>query len=459
MSRRHFNSIVIGAGQAGPFLAARLVASGETVALIEREHLGGTCVNIGCTPTKALVASARAIQQTRRGDELGFRIDGRVDVDMCRVKARKDMIVNDSRNRQEAWLGTMERLTTVRGTASFVSNRVVQVADQELEADKVFLNVGARPTIPKLPGVDQVQFLTSTSILDLDIIPEHLAVVGGSYVGLEFAQIFRRLGSQVTVVERGPRLVSHEDPDISAAVANVLQHDGIDLRLHSECIRLEKNNNGVVIHVSCREGAPVVKASHVLLAVGRTPNNDLLAVQNAGLKLDEHGYIPVDDQLKTVAPNIWAVGDCNGRGAFTHTSYNDFEIVAANLLDNDPRRVSDRIPVHALFIDPPLAQIGMTEMQVRDSGIAALIGTRSMSQVGRAVEKGEIQGFMKVLVEKESGLILGASIIGTEADEAIHCILTCMYARKPATLLQRSVHIHPTVAELIPTLLGDLRPL
>ena len=455
----HFDSIVIGAGQAGPSLAVRLAASGQNVALIERAELGGTCVNVGCTPTKALVANARAIQQTRRGDELGFRLPGSISVDMARVKARKDEIVERSRNGLEKWLTRTERLTLVKGTASFSRKNSINVNGQGYEASKIFLNVGARPAVPKLPGTESVPYLTSSSILDLDIIPEHLAVIGGSYVGLEFAQIFRRLGAAVTVVERRPRLVFHEDPDMSDAVAEILRDEGIALRLNSECIQLGQDGRNVVIHVSCSEGAPSVVASHVLLALGRTPNTDLLALEKAGLEVDKHGFIPVDDHLRTAVPGIWALGDCNGRGAFTHTSYNDYEIVAANLLDNDPRKVSDRIPVHALFIDPPLAQIGMTEEQVRTAGIPALIATRAMSRVGRAAEKGETQGFMKLLVEKESGRILGASILGTEADEAIHCILTAMYAGKPASLLARSMHIHPTVAELIPTLARELRPL
>jgi pyruvate/2-oxoglutarate dehydrogenase complex dihydrolipoamide dehydrogenase (E3) component len=454
-----FDSIVIGAGQAGPSLTARLVAAGETVALVERGHLGGTCVNVGCTPTKALVANARAIEQTRRGAELGFRIPGEVKIDMTRIKARKDAIVTGSREGLEKWLGEMKGCTIVRGTASFTSNRSVRVAGTEYRAEKIFINVGARPTVPNFPGIELVPYLTSSSILELETIPEHLAVVGGSYVGLEFAQIFRRLGARVTVVERGPRLVGHEDRDASDAVADILKHEGIEFRLDSECIHLENGDGTIVVHVSCSSGSPRVEASHVLLAVGRTPNSDTLALENAGLSIDEHGFIPVDDKLCTAVPGIWALGDCNGHGAFTHTSYNDFEIAAANLLDKGSRKVSDRIQVHALYIDPPLAQIGMTERDVRASGRPALIGTRAMSRVARAIEKGETQGFIKVLVDRETGLILGASIVGPDADEAIHCILTAMYAKKPASLLQHSMHIHPTLSELIPTVLGDLKPL
>lgn len=455
----HFNSIVIGAGQAGPSLSARLVGAGEKVLLVERDLLGGTCVNVGCTPTKALVANARAIQQTRRGEEMGFSLGGALKVDMARVRARKQTVVENSRGGLERWLGGLDGLTIVKGEARFVASHRIEVNGESYEAEKFFLNVGARPTIPDLPGVDRVPYLTSTSILELDHVPEHLAVVGGSYVGLEFAQIFRRLGAKVTVVERGRRLVAHEDPDVSDAVAEVMRAEGIAVRLDAECIRLERDGAKVIVHVSCTDGEPAVEASHALLAVGRTPNNDSLALENAGIEVDEHGFIVVDDTLRTSVAGIWALGDCNGRGAFTHTSYNDYEIVAANLLDGDSRRVSDRIPAHALYIDPPLAQVGMTEEQVRKAGITAQMATRPMRRVSRAAEKGETQGFMKLLVEKESGRILGASILGTDADEAIHCILTAMYSGKPVRLLQRSVHIHPTVAELIPTLAQDLKPL
>ncbi len=454
-----FDSIVIGAGQAGPSLTARLCAAGEKVALIERDVLGGTCVNVGCTPTKAMVANARAVHQARRGKEMGFSIGAEPVIDMGEVRKRKDAIVGKSRSGLESWLAGTQGCSVIYGSAAFTARDSVRVGDSVYQADKIFLNVGARPTIPAMPGVDSVPYLTSTTILDLDVVPEHLAVIGGSYVGLEFAQMFRRFGARVTVIERGTRLIAHEDEDVSAAVEEILRNDGIDLRLGSECIRLEQRNGSSVVHVSCLDGVPEVHASHVLLAVGRTPNTDGLGIENAGLTTDEHGFISVDEQLRTAVPGIWAMGDCNGRGAFTHTSYNDFEIVAANLLDNEPRKVSDRIPVHALFIDPPLAQIGMTERQVRERSLPALIGIREMNRVGRAVEKGETQGFMKVLVDSSSKLILGASIVGVDADEAIHCILTAMYAAKPATLIQHSVHIHPTIAELIPTVFGDLKPL
>jgi len=454
-----FDAIIVGAGQAGPSLAGRLTAAGWTVAFVERRLFGGTCVNTGCTPTKALVASAYAAQLNRRAEDFGVVPSIAVTMDMPRVRQRMEAIVAKSREGVEQWLRKMERCTVYQGTASFVSPTQLRVGDELLSAPHIFLNVGARPTIPKLPGVDTVHYLTSSSILALDTLPPRLVVVGGSYVGLEFAQMYRRFGSDVTVVERGPRLVAHEDEDVSQAVREILEAEGIHMRLNAECISLRNGSDGPVVGVSCVDEEPEVAASHVLLALGRTPNTDDLGLEAAGLAVDEHGYISVDEQLRTAVSGIWALGDCNGRGGFTHTAYNDFEIVAANLLDNDARKVSDRIPAHALYIDPPLAQVGMTERQVRQRGRAALIGTRPMTKVSRAIEKGETQGFIKVLVDAESKEILGASILGTGGDEAIHCILTAMYAGKPASLLQRSVHIHPTVAELIPTVLGSLKPL
>ena len=457
---RAFDAVIVGAGQAGPSLAGRLTAAGWSVALIEKERLGGTCVNTGCTPTKAMVASAKAAYTAAHGSEYGLVGGEAVRVDLRKVKARKDAIVANSRSRNEAWVGSMKGCTLIYGAARFESHDRLRVGDDVLATKHVFLNVGARPRIPSFPGVDQVPYLTSTTILDLEELPEHLVVVGGSYVGLEFAQMFRRFGSKVTVVERNTTLLSTEDPDARDAVREALEAEGIDFRLRAECIRLHPGTGGgPVVHVSCTEGSPEVEGSHVLLAVGRQPNTDDLALESAGLSADDHGFIEVDDQLRTRVAGIWALGDCNGRGGFTHTSYNDFEIAAANLLDADPRRVSDRIPVYALYVDPPLAQVGMNERAVRESGRAALIGVRPMTRVGRAVEKGETRGFMKVLVDAATQQILGATILGVGGDEAIHCVLTAMYARQPASLLQRSVHIHPTVAELIPTVFQELKPL
>ncbi|PSJ63738.1 FAD-containing oxidoreductase [Pseudaminobacter soli (ex Li et al. 2025)] len=458
MSSR-FDAIIIGAGQAGPPLAGRLTAAGMSVAIIERKLIGGTCVNTGCTPTKTLVASAYAAHLARRASDYGVTLGAPVGVDMKAVKARKDTVSGNSRRSVENWLKNMERCTVYEDHATFISPREVRVGDETLVSDRIFINVGGRANVPDMPGVNQVNYLTNTSILDLDILPRHLVIIGGSYVGLEFAQMYRRFGSEVTVVEKNDRLVQREDEDVSVAIRSILENEGITIRCKAECITFAPSGKDITVGVDCTEGEPEIVGSHVLLAVGRRPNTDDLGLEAAGVTTDKRGYITVDDQLRTNVPGIWALGDCNGRGAFTHTSYNDFEIVAANLLDNDPRKVSDRITAYALYIDPPLGRVGMSEAEARKSGRRVLVGERPMTRVNRAVEKGETQGFMKALVDADSKEILGASILGTGGDEAIHCILDVMYAKAPYTTIQRAVHIHPTVSELIPTMLGELKPL
>jgi pyruvate/2-oxoglutarate dehydrogenase complex dihydrolipoamide dehydrogenase (E3) component len=455
----HFDAIIIGAGQAGPSLAGRLTQAGRTVAFIERKLFGGTCVNTGCTPTKALVASAYVAQKVRTAAAYGVTLQGAVSVDMKAVKARKDQIVAKSRDGLESWLRGMQNCTVFTGHASFESPKTVRVGDDLLSADQIFINVGGRAVVPHFPGVDRVPYLTNVGILELDTLPRHLVIIGGSYVGLEFGQIFRRFGSEVTIIEKNSRLVSREDEDVSAAIKGFLEKEGITVRLNAECIHFEPHGNDIAAGVNCPDDGSDSIGSHVLLAVGRTPNTDDLGLEKAGVAHDERGYITVDDQLRTNVPGIWAIGDCNRRGAFTHTAYNDFEIVAANLLDNDPRRVTDRILCYGLYTDPPLARVGLTETEVRRSGKPALIGTRPMTRVGRAVEKGETEGFMKVLVDAQTKQVLGASILGTGGDEAIHCIIDTMCARAPYTNIQRAVHIHPTLSELIPTVFGDLKPL
>jgi pyruvate/2-oxoglutarate dehydrogenase complex dihydrolipoamide dehydrogenase (E3) component len=416
-------------------------------------------VNTGCIPTKALVASAYAAHMARRASDFGITVDGAEKADMVAVKARMDAISGKSRVGVETWLRGIKNCTVYQDHARFLSSSEIQVGNETLVAKQIFINVGGRALIPDMSGIDQVPYLTNSTMLDLNVLPRHLIIIGGSYVGLEFAQMYRRFGSEVTVVEMKSRLVQREDPDIADAVREILESEGIHLRLDAECIGFAPQGNDIRVRVNCVEGEPEILGSHVLLAVGRTPNTDDLGLERAGVAVDSQGYVTVDDQLHTNVPGIWALGDCNGRGAFTHTSYNDFEIVAANLLDSDPRRVSDRITAHALYIDPPLAQIGMTETEVRKSGKAALIGIRPMTRIGRAIEKGEKKGFMKVLVDTETKKILGAAILGVGGDEAIHCILDVMYANAPFTTLQRAVHIHPTISELIPTVLGDLKPL
>jgi pyruvate/2-oxoglutarate dehydrogenase complex dihydrolipoamide dehydrogenase (E3) component len=456
---RNHDAIVIGTGQSGPALARRLVAAGQDVAVIERKLFGGTCVNTGCTPTKALVASAYAAFLARRASDYGVTIGGPVGVDMKAVKARKDAVVEHSRLGVERSLKTLEGCTVYEGHARFIAEKKVAVNGSELAADRIFINVGARAAIPPIPGLEHVPYLTNSSMMDIDFLPAHLIILGGSYVGLEFAQVYRRFGSEVTVIELAPRLIAREDADVSQAVADFLKEEGIDVRVGSKVIGVAKEGNAIAVKVESAGAVSQVAGTHMLVAIGRRPNTDDLGLERAGIATDARGYIQVDDQLRTSTAGIWAMGDCNGRGAFTHTSWNDFEIVAANLFDNDQRRVSDRITAYALYTDPPLGRAGMTEAEVRKAGKPALISTMAMEDVSRAYEKGETKGFMKILVDRDSKQILGASLLGLAGDEVIHCILDLMYARAPYTVMQRAMHIHPTVSEFIPTMLGELRPL
>ncbi|MDP9165533.1 MAG: FAD-containing oxidoreductase [Actinomycetota bacterium] len=453
-----FDAIIVGAGQAGPPLTGRLTAAGQSVAVIERKLVGGTCVNTGCIPTKTLVASAHVAHAARRSADYGIAT-GEVTVDMAAVKARKDAIMLDDRRGLESWLEGMDGCTLIRGHARFEGPRTIRVDDQVLESDRIFLNVGGRATAPDIPGLADVDYLTNVGILDLDEVPEHLVIIGASYIGLEFAQMYRRFGARVSVVERGPRVTAREDEDVSAAIQEILEAEGIDVHLGAAGMRISKHDNGTGFDLYPRHGAEPVSGTHLLVATGRRPNTDDLGLDVAGIDTDARGYVVVDDQLRASVDGVWAMGDCNGRGAFTHTSYNDFEIVAANLLDDDPRRVSDRVPTYALYIDPPLGRAGLTADEVRKSGRPALVGKRPMTKVGRAVEKGETQGFMKVVVDAETHEILGAAILGVGGDEVVQDILDVMAAKLPYTAISRSMHIHPTVGELVPTMLQDLTPL
>jgi pyruvate/2-oxoglutarate dehydrogenase complex dihydrolipoamide dehydrogenase (E3) component len=429
-----------------------------SVAIIERHKFGGTCVNTGCIPTKTLVASAYAAHVARRGADYGFDVGGNVRVDMKRTKARKDAVSGRSNKGVEEWLRGLKNCTVIQGHARFQSARTVEVNNEVLDADKIFINVGGRASVPEMPGIHEVPFLNNSSMMDVDFLPEHLVIVGGSYIGLEFGQMYRRFGSEVTIVEMGPRLIGREDEDLSDAVREIMEAEGIQIRLNAKCISLANRGDGISVGVDCQEGSPKVSGSHVLLAVGRIPNTSDLGLDRAGVATDKRGYIVVDDQLQTNVPGIWALGDCNGRGAFTHTSYNDYEIVADNLLNGDHRRVSDRIQAYALYIDPPLGRCGMTEADIRKSGRRALATKYPMSRVSRAYEKGETQGFMKIAVDAETKQILGAAILGTGGDEVIHVLLDVMYAKAPYTVIQRAMHIHPTVSEYLPTVLSKLEP-
>lgn len=456
-----FDAIVIGTGQAGPSLAGRLAQAGMRTAIIERKLFGGTCVNTGCVPTKTLVASARAAYVARRAGDFGVRIGRSVSVDMKKVKARKDDVAGRSNHNPPKWMKTTPGLMVYKGHARFAGPKAVRVNGESLEADRIFINVGGRALVPDMPGLKEVPYLTNSSMMEVDFLPKHLVVIGGSYIGLEFAQMYRRFGSEVTVVEMGDRLIRRDDPDISAAVQKIIEGEGIDVRLNATCIAVAKGKGGkgVAVGLDCAKGARKIEGSHLLLAVGRVPNTDDLGLGQAGIKTDKRGFIAVDDTLATNVPGIWALGDCNGRGAFTHTSYNDFEIVAANLLDGGGRRVTDRIPAYALYIDPPLGRAGMTEQEARATGRKILVGRLGMASVGRARERGETQGFMKVLVDAETERILGAAMLGIEADEVVQAVLSVMYADQPYSLIRRAMYIHPTVSEYLPTLLENLTPL
>ena len=454
-----YDAIIIGAGQSGPPLAGRMNQEGLRVAIIERKLMGGTCVNVGCTPTKTLVGSARVAYYARRALDFGVVIDGDVRVDMRKVKARMDQVSGESNRNVTAWVEGMENVDLFREHARFVDANTVEVDGERLEADKIFIDVGSRARVPDMPGLADVPFLTNSGMMEIDFLPEHLIIIGGSYIGLEFAQMYRRFGSKVTVVEMADRIISRDDNDVSAAVQEILEGEGVTFRLQAECVTARPHSQGVAVGVTCDVGPKEVIGSHLLLAVGRVPNSDDLGLENAGVETNERGFITVDKYLRSNVPGIWAMGEVNGRGAFTHTTYNDYEIVAANLFDDDARSTDDRILCYGLFVDPPLGRIGMTEQAVRKSGRRALVGKRMMTRVSRAREFGDTRGFIKILADADSREILGAAILGMSGDEAIHCLLDLMYAKKPYTVISRAVHIHPTVAELIPTVLQEMRPL
>jgi len=456
---KHYDAIIIGTGQSGPSLAVKLADSGQKVAIVERKRFGGSCVNYGCIPTKTMVASARAAYMVRRAAEFGVDIKGSVHVNMKRVKARKDLIVKQATEGIEKWLKNAPNCDVYEGGACFEGPKTVRVGDTSLTADKVFINVGTRPFVPPIDGIEMVNYLTNKTIMDLDTLAKHLVIIGGGYIALEFAQMYRRFGSAVTVIERGPMIMAREDDDICEAVRSILEKDGVNFYLNSNVVNVAKHTDGVQLELQTQNGIEKVRGSHLLVAVGRLPNTNDLGLEKAGIATNQSGFIEVDDQLKTNVDNIWAIGDCNGKGAFTHTSYNDYEIVAENLLQNGNRRISDRFEAYALYVDPPLAHVGLRGKDVRAKGIDALIAHMPMTRVGRAKERSETAGFMKILVDKNSKQILGATFLGINADEVIHVIINMMYAKAPYTVMLQAMDIHPTVSELLPTLLLGLKPL
>jgi pyruvate/2-oxoglutarate dehydrogenase complex dihydrolipoamide dehydrogenase (E3) component len=456
-----FDAIVIGAGQAGSPLAGVLAGAGQRVLLVERRELGGTCVNDGCIPTKTLIASARAAHVVRAAARFGVVVDGAAHVDMAAVKARKDAVVKESVDGIASWLASLATLTVKRGHARFVADRTIEVDGERFAAPRVFLNTGARALVPDVPGLRDVA-LTNTGMMKLDRVPEHLVVVGSSYVAVELAQAMRRFGSRVTILARGDRLLSREDEDIARTIEEVFAAEGIDVVGGASLERVEATARGARLFFRRRDSArdDSLDATHVLVATGRRPNTDDLALDKAGIAVDAHGYVVVDDQLRsTSAAGVWALGDVNGKGAFTHTSYNDYEVVAANVVRGEARTIANRIFIACVYCDPALGRVGMNEAAARASGRTVLCGARPMTRVNRARAKGETAGVMKILVDAESRTILGASILGPDADEAVHAVAAAMTAGMTADAFSRAVFAHPTLAELLPTIAGELTPL
>ena len=450
---KNFDYIIIGSGQAGVPLAFSLSKKG-TVAIVEKSFLGGTCVNNGCIPTKAYVASARRMWDAFHGDALGIEIPDGTKANLEKIKARKDKLVHESRFGIEKSLTSNENITLYKAEAYFLSDYVVQVGDTAITAKKIFINVGARAVVPQ--AYAGVPFYTNENILEIKDIPKHLIIIGGSYIGLEFGQIFRRFGSEVTIIESHEKLIAKEDDTVCDAVAEILKIEGIQLVFNAkEIAAIENNQDGITVTIDKSE----IKGSHLLLAVGRSPNTDTLRIENTHIEVDEKNYIKVNDYCQTNVEGIFAIGDCNGKGAFTHTSYNDFQIVESFLLSKKERKISDRITTYGLFIDPPLGRIGMTKTEALEKGYEVLVAHRPMTKVGRAKEKGESLGFMEAVIDAKTNLFLGACVLGVGGDEIINGITNLMYGKQPYTVFRDAVHIHPTVSELIPTMLETLKPI
>jgi pyruvate/2-oxoglutarate dehydrogenase complex dihydrolipoamide dehydrogenase (E3) component len=452
---KKFDVIVIGSGQSGTPLVFKMASAGKKVAFIEKKHFGGTCINNGCTPTKAYVASARRIWVASRGEDLGVIIPKGALVDLKKVKERKDALIKESIDSIGKGVEDDDNITLFEGEARFTGEKTVSVNNTELKADEIYINVGARAVIPD--PFRELDYLTNESILQLEELPDHLIIIGGSYLGLEFAQIFRRFGSMVTVVEKDPKIIGREDDEISGQILDFLKEEGIEFRLSATCIEGIKNRDGsVTLKLECDEGEPEVTGSHILLAVGRRPNTDTLNPEAGGIEIDERGYIRVDDFLETRVKGVYALGDCNGKGAFTHTSYNDYEIIAANRFSGESRKVTDRIMTYCLYTDPPLGRAGMNKTEAKGKGYEIMEAKMPMDKINRAREKGETRGSMSVIVDSKTSKILGASVLGVGGDEIISGILNIMYAGVSYTVIRDSVIPHPTVSELIPSMLERL---
>ena len=461
MAAGHYDAVVIGSGQGGTPLARALAEAGRKTALVEREHVGGTCINEGCTPTKTMVASAKTAYVDRRSADYGVH-DGPVTVAMPEVRRRKQSIVDSFRESNENRIEATERLDLIDGEAHFTGPRTLAVRTNDgeefvLDADNVFVNTGARPANPPIEGLDSVPALNSTSIMELDELPEHLLVLGGSYVGLEFAQMFRRFGSEVTIVQRGGQLMGREDADVAEAVADIMRDDGIEVLLNTQTTRATQDGRGILLTVSTPEGERTLEGSHLLVAAGRPPNTDTLDLDAAGIEMDKRGFIEVNDRLETGVEGVYAIGDVKGGPAFTHISYDDFRIISTNLLEDGDATIADRLVPYTMFIDPQLGRIGLSEQEARNRGRDVLIAKMPMSYVARAIEMEETRGFMKAVIDAETDRILGCAVLGIEGGEIMAMIEIAMMGNLPYTALRDAVFAHPTLAESLNTLFSTVK--
>lgn len=441
-----YDAIIIGAGQAGTPLSNALAERGWTVALIEKSHLGGTCVNTGCTPTKTMIASAQIAHYARNASRWGVKV-GQMSVDLPAIVSRKDSIVESFRSGLEKRVAEHPKVHLYRGAARFLSSRTVQIGKDTIESERIFLNLGARPDPPQFTGLDAVGYLTNESIMELQEVPDHLLVLGGGYIGLEFGQTFRRFGSRVTVIHKAEHILPHEDADVTTELQKVLEAEGIEFRLKSNPVEVERKQGRIHLTFTSGNQTSTVNGTHLLAATGRRPNTDDLSLEKAGVELDSRGCIKVNERLETSVPGIWALGDVKGGPAFTHISYNDYQIVYGNVVESKNATIKDRYVPYSLFTDPQLGRVGITEKEARATGRRLKMGKYSMSSVSRAIERGETAGFMKIIVDAMSDKILGAAILGVEGGELVQILGAVMLSGAPYTLLKGAVFIHPTLAE------------
>jgi pyruvate/2-oxoglutarate dehydrogenase complex dihydrolipoamide dehydrogenase (E3) component len=452
----NYDAIVIGSGQAGNPLSHDLADRGWSVALIEREHLGGTCINTGCTPTKTMVASAQVAHYARNAARWGVRT-GEVSVDLAKVVERKEKMVQQFRGGQQRHVERRPNLRLRCGSARFIGPRRLQVGGDELESERIFINVGTRPDIPRIEGLDGVPYLTNASLMEQTELPEHLVVLGGGYIGLEFGQMFRRFGSEVTVIHRGDQLLNREDADVVAELRKVLEGDGVRFLMGATTDRVEKSGDGVRLSVMTPDAPTTVTGSHLLVATGRRPNTDDLGLEAAGVEVDSRGFVKVNGRLETSAPGVWALGDVKGGPAFTHISYNDYQIVYANLIEGQSLTTEGRLVPYAVFTDPPLGRVGMTEAEARATGRRLKIGKIPMTYVARALERDETAGMMKLIVDAETDRMLGAALLCSEGGELIQILGALMRADVPYTFMKGAIYIHPTLAEGFYALMEDVK--